>query len=154
MALYVVIGPPAAGKSTWIRERAQPGDVVIDYDLIATALAGPHSDGHTHRRPLATIAFRAREAAITEALRHVDALDVYVIHSIPQAMALNRYRKHGAQVVTVDPGREVVEARCRAERPNDSLKVVERWYARRSALPRPAARVESRPAAEGNSRAW
>jgi hypothetical protein len=34
----VLIGPPAAGKSTYARTHAQPDDIVIDLDAIARAL--------------------------------------------------------------------------------------------------------------------
>lgn len=39
--LYVVPGPPTAGKSSWIDARAKPTDIVIDLDRITRALAGP-----------------------------------------------------------------------------------------------------------------
>lgn len=35
MAVTLVTGPPAAGKSTWVRERAARGDLVVDLDEIA-----------------------------------------------------------------------------------------------------------------------
>jgi predicted kinase len=31
----LVYGPPCAGKSTFVQERALPGDVVLDFDVIA-----------------------------------------------------------------------------------------------------------------------
>lgn len=127
--LFVVLGPPAAGKSTWVNERAAPGDIVIDYDRLACALTALDAPPHGHKRPLAAVAFRAREAAITEALRHVKTHDVYLIHSVPKPAAMDRYRKYGAEFVIVDPGREVVEARCRRERPANYMDGVRRWYA-------------------------
>lgn len=154
MTLFVVIGPPAGGKSTWVNDRASPGDIVIDYDRLASALTAVGAEAHGHRRPLATVAFRAREAAIGEALRHVATHNVFIIHSAPKPAAMEKYRKAGAEVVTVDPGRDVVEARCRAERPDSYMDGVRRWYA--SGLrPRPAARQTetSTPTAAG-SRAW
>lgn len=159
--LFVVIGPPAAGKSTWVNDRAKSGDIVIDYDRLANALTAVGAKAHGHKRPLATVAFRARESAITEALRHVESHDVYIIHSVPKQSAMDRYRKCGAEIVTIDPGRDVVEARCAAERPEDYLRGVQRWYG--SGLrPRPAPHAAPpqtdappgapRPAA--GSRAW
>ncbi|MCX4912823.1 hypothetical protein [Streptomyces sp. NBC_00687] len=137
MTLFVVIGPPAGGKSTWVNDRASPGDIVIDYDRIARALTALSADAHGHKRPLASVAFRAREAAISEALRHVATHDVYIIHSVPKPAQMEKYRKAGAEVVVVDPGREVTEERCRAERPENYMDGVKRWYA--SGLkPRPA----------------
>ncbi|MGW6790041.1 hypothetical protein [Streptomyces chartreusis] len=151
--LYVVIGPPCGGKSTWVRERAQRGDIVIDYDRIANALAaeGPFEWGF--KRPFAKVAYEARQAAINEALRHVKALDVYVIHSIPRPAVMERYQRYGAQVVTCDPGREVAEARCRAERPESSMGAVQRWYA--SGLrPRPSKTESVATTARTASRKW
>ncbi|QES45247.1 hypothetical protein DEJ49_33450 [Streptomyces venezuelae] len=161
MTLHVVIGPPAAGKSTWVNDRAKPGDIVVDYDRIANALTSIHAEPHGHRRPHATVAFRAREAAITEALRHVKDHDVYIIHSVPKPQAMTRYEKHGAEIVVLDPGRDVVEARCRAERPENYMDGVKRWY--RSGLrPRPAPRQapandtapQGAPRPAAGSRVW
>jgi len=36
----VVCGPPGSGKSTWTNENAQPGDLVFDWDALATCLFG------------------------------------------------------------------------------------------------------------------
>ena len=35
---FVVCGPPDAGKSTWVRERAKPGDLVWDFDDVAAVI--------------------------------------------------------------------------------------------------------------------
>ena len=36
--INVIVGPPAAGKSEYVKGRAKDGEVVIDYDLIAKAM--------------------------------------------------------------------------------------------------------------------
>lgn len=38
--VYVIAGPPGSGKTTYVRERAQPGDLVLDVDVIAADLHG------------------------------------------------------------------------------------------------------------------
>jgi 5-methylcytosine-specific restriction endonuclease McrA len=38
--LTIVCGPPASGKTTWVRTRAAPGDLVIDLDEIKAKLFG------------------------------------------------------------------------------------------------------------------
>lgn len=38
--LTIVCGPPAAGKTTWVRRHAAPGDLVIDLDAIKARLSG------------------------------------------------------------------------------------------------------------------
>ncbi|MGR6922569.1 AAA family ATPase [[Actinomadura] parvosata] len=129
--LYVVTGPPASGKSTWVRAHAQPGDVVVDYDLLAGALSVPHSGTpHEHPEPVRTIAFRARTAAIREALRHVHTVDVYIIHSMPKPEWMTTYAEHGAEIVVIDPGRDVVMERIARERPASAKGVATRWYNR------------------------
>lgn len=126
--LYVITGPPASGKTSWVMEHAKPTDIVIDYDRLAVALAGPGADSHDHPVVLKRVTHKARYAAIAEALDRVEQADVYLIHSMPSEHNLARYRALGAEIITRDPGRAVVEQRCRAERPT-LLSVVGRWYA-------------------------
>ena len=38
--IVMVCGPPGSGKTTYVRERAGPGDMVIDLDVIRSQLAG------------------------------------------------------------------------------------------------------------------
>lgn len=128
MGLTVVTGPPAAGKSTWVRAHAQAGDVVIDYDLLANALTAPGASAHDHTRAVRHVAFRARSAAIAEALRHVGEVEVYIIHSVPSAEAQQRYAHHDARIVAIDPGKDVVEQRIAEQRPRSARAAATRWY--------------------------
>lgn len=126
--LYVVTGPPTAGKSTWIAAHARARDIVIDLDRIALALAGPGADDHDHGEVLLKVAHRARYAVIDEAFKHLDTTDVYLIHTLPGAKARARYKRLGARIVTLDPGREVVMERVRAMRQPGMIAVATRWY--------------------------
>jgi hypothetical protein len=133
MGLTVVTGPPCSGKTSRVDLHAQPGDVVIDLDRIAHALAGPTASPQDHAPTVYRVAQRARWAALTEALRYVDACDVYVIHTQPKPQALDKYEAHNANIITLDPGREVVLDRCKRMRSPEVLKAAERWYATRHA---------------------
>jgi hypothetical protein len=127
--LFIVTGPPAAGKSTWVRERAKPTDIVVDFDVLAVALSGQGGDPHDHPPTLRSVARSARDAAIDTALRHSsDDVDVYVIHSSPGDKRMADYRAHGAEVVTIDPGRDVCRSRCKAARPRRMFAVIDEWY--------------------------
>ncbi|MYS47546.1 hypothetical protein GTY23_41530 [Streptomyces sp. SID5998] len=126
--LYVVTGPPAAGKSSWIEARATARDIVIDLDRITRALTGPGAPQWNHDPIASKVALRARYAAIDEAVKHVDEVDVYLIHTMPSETWMTRYRRLGAQVVTVDPGEQVVRDRVRAMRSSAMNRVVTRWY--------------------------
>lgn len=152
MALYVVTGPPAGGKTTWVRQHAKPGDVVIDLDAIAQALT-VGTDTHRHTRAVLRCAQRARSVAIDEALKHAARTDVWIIHALPEARHLARYEQHGARLVTIDPGREVVEARVAEQRPPGTRTVVARWYARHP-TPGPVTQSDRGEGSAVHSRAW
>ena len=64
--IRIVMGPPCGGKSTYVSERAEKGDLIIDYDLIAKALGAPIS--HAADGIIKQAAFDARESAILRAL--------------------------------------------------------------------------------------
>ncbi|QQC89838.1 hypothetical protein [Streptomyces alfalfae] len=126
--LYVITGPPAGGKSSWIEARARMTDIVIDLDRIALALAGPGAPSWKHDETLLKVAHRARFAALDEAVKHRDSVDVYLIHTMPSAKARARYQRLGAEVVTVDPGQAIVMQRVRDMRDPAMTAVATRWY--------------------------
>ncbi|WP_392967192.1 AAA family ATPase [Streptomyces sp. LN245] len=126
--LYVITGPPAAGKSSWIQAHATARDIVIDLDRITLALTGPGAPQWNHDPLHQRVAQRARYAAIDEACKHLEDLDVYLIHTMPNAQAMARYRQLGARIITVDPGEAVVRERVAAMRSSAMNRVVTRWY--------------------------
>lgn len=134
--LYVVTGPPASGKSSWVQSHAGPTDIVIDLDLITRAISGPGAPQWNQDPLQLSVAHRARYAAMDAAFEVRDKTDVYLIHTMPQAKALAKYKRLGARVVTVDPGREVVMQRIEAMRDPEMRRVAARWYrSRPAALP-------------------
>ncbi|MFF9215617.1 ATP-binding protein [Streptomyces viridosporus] len=149
--LYVITGPPAAGKSSWIAARATARDIVIDLDRITQAFTGPGAPQWNHDPIASKVALRARYAAIDEAVKHIDEVDVYLIHTMPSATWLARYRRLQAQIVTVDPGEQLVRDRVRAMRSPAMERVVTRWYRHyRGSAPRQGAGEEQAQA----SRDW
>ena len=145
--LYVVTGPPAAGKSSWIRAHAKPQDIVIDLDLMALAMAGPGADHHAHSDVLLKVVHRARFAAIREAEQHIDKTDVYVINTLPNAKARAQYKRLGARIIVVDPGREIVMQRIQDMRQPGMVAVATKWYRQQRPAP-------SRSAMPQTSREW
>lgn len=157
MPLTVVTGPPAGGKSTWVLERAMPGDVVIDFDRLAVALTGHGGDPHDHAPAVAAVTRAARTAAIEAALRQAGKTHVYLIHSSPGVQRMAQYRELGAEVVTIDPGRDEVRRRCKGERPQRMYAVIDEWYRDHAAQPTTVGKGEGSPpvfAFPGTSREW
>lgn len=122
----VVTGPPAAGKTTHVRQHMQPGDVIIDFDHLANALSGQDVENHDHAAHIASIAKAARQAAIDTAIKQ--DCTVWLIHAIPGEKKRAEYRRRGAKVITIDPGKDVVMKRIKAERPPRMAKAAGRWY--------------------------
>lgn len=140
----VVTGPPAAGKTTFVRENAKPGDVVIDYDALAVALQLPGAHPHDHPPAVLHVAAAARTAAIAAATGPRGRAPVWLIDSRPTPKRMAGYRARGWRVVTIDPGRDVVLARARAVRMGSTIDVINEWYAS-SSTPKAAAPAPSRP---------
>jgi len=127
VTLYLVTGPPASGKTTWVNEHAKHGDITIDYDAF-NAILTPHGDPYDPPQHVRAVTKAARQAAIDAAMRLAADTDVYVIHAMPSESLLNRYKAKGAEVITIDPGRDVVLARCKSERPWQMSQAAKQWY--------------------------
>ena len=114
--LTVVVGPPCAGKSTYIRRMARAGDVLIDYDALARALGSDRA----HEAPpnVADAAYFARSAAVARCIEK--GWPAWVIHSRPSESQLDAYRDAGARL-----------ARCERDgRPPGTAERIRDWYAR------------------------
>lgn len=138
--IRIVTGPPAAGKSTFIRDHRRPGDITIDYDTIANELAGVDPANHEHPAHIKAVTKMARQAAIDAAVKQLGDHTVWIIHSSPSDRLLDHYRELGAVIDVVDPGKDVVMKRVKAERPSSMLKVAALWYSKNK--PRPKGTTE------------
>jgi len=133
VGIIVVTGPPAAGKTTYIREHKQHGDVIIDYDEIANTLAGNDADNHEHEPHIKAVTKAARQAAIDKAIdKHDGSFTVWIIHSTPSPAQVKKYKTAGADIMTIDPGKDIVMRRCKQQRPEYMLKIAADWYAKQS----------------------
>lgn len=106
----------------------KPGDILVDFDQIANALAGLEPANHEHTDIVKKVTKAARDAAIREAQKHTSDIDVLVIHSTPAQSTIDRYKREGAKVITVDPGKQTVMRRIKQERPKHMLAVAAKWY--------------------------
>lgn len=140
----VITGPPGGGKSTYVQENAHPSDVVIDLDRIAAALmpVPPANNGgapstqqggaptakQVYPAYIRHVAIGARQAAIQRATRLRERIGVWIIHSIPNPEQLEEYQRMGWQVISIDPGEQIVRERISKERSSSLQEVATKWY--------------------------
>lgn len=135
--IRVVTGPPASGKSTFVRTHRKPGDVTIDFDTLANELAGAEPANHEHPQHIKLITKKARQAAIDEAVKQAGDHTVWIIHSSPSEKLLDHYQSLGAIIDVVDPGKDVVMKRVKAERPSKLIPVAALWYSKQKQKQKP-----------------
>lgn len=132
--IVLVAGPPAAGKTTWVQEHARPGDLIVDYDAIATSLgANPHQRGDALHP-----AINAARNAILRSLRQgsTGAATAYILSANPEAE--QRFPHH--ELVLIDPGQDTAIRNARAAgRPSDYIAAILDWYRRRQSVNEPTA---------------
>lgn len=137
--VIVVIGPPGGGKSTWVREHADVGDVVIDLDAIATALTitPPLTIGHDYPQHVRHVAIGARAAALRRAvaLPTTSGARVYLVHAVPTPEQLRAYVADGWTVQVCDPGPAETRRRTvESDRQGRHLRAIDEWYVRADQL--------------------
>ena len=114
--LTVITGAPCAGKSTYAQQHAMPGDIIIDYDLIAQALGSPATHGHEPHT--VEVAAAAWSAAIDRALKeHARGCRAWIIDTAPIAYRRRRYTETGARIVHLTADRDELHRRADAGRP-------------------------------------
>lgn len=152
--LYLITGPPAAGKSTWVKEHAQHGDITIDYDALASVLTPQGGKPHAWPPQVKAVTKAARQAAIDTAMTLARQHDVYLIHSSPGTALLAYYRQAGARVITVDPGKAVVMARAKKERPWQMRQAITEWYEQQTVTIDQQTHSDDQQTAATSTREW
>lgn len=132
MSLYIVIGPPAAGKSTYVAEHATEGEITVDYDQLAQALG--NRTRHDAISPIREAAYTARQAAIDAILDH--GWDAWIIHGNPSDEQMDVYEQADAVFVLIDPGREqTIKQAEQDQRSKQTFEQIDQWYEQPPHLP-------------------
>lgn len=139
--ITVVTGPPCSGKSTYVRQHAKPGDIVIDFDIMAQAFGS--SAPHDHSAATRHVTIQARRAAIAAAITIHHQAPVWIVDCNISPERLTAYRRAGASIVALDVDRAELHRRAGAERPPLWHRLIDEW--------RPAVDASTTHA---GSRAW
>ena len=115
--LTVVAGPPAAGKTTYVREHASQRDLVLDLDVIAQEMGIAASRDRTESRAddLA-LAIRERNDRLADfAHGRTPHPKGWLIATAGSFKQRKFWADMGAEVVVVNPGKVVCRQRVMAE---------------------------------------
>ena len=100
--LHIIIGPPCAGKSTYLQDHAKAGDLKVDFDKIARTLGAEES--HDADGIIKTAAFAARDAIIKVAIDNPDE-ESWIIHTQPTDDQMKAYKDAGSDIIVLDPAK-------------------------------------------------
>lgn len=131
--VVLVCGPPASGKSTWVRQRAAPGDQVIDFDQLCRSLGSKAR--HDHPRSVRQMAKSIRRSIEDKTSEYPGR--TWVIRSLPKASDRAAVAERlGARVVMLaTPAAEAVERARNDNRPEWTESAIRDWWQAYEPLP-------------------
>lgn len=115
--VYIVTGAPLSGKTTFVRERMQEGDIVLDIDDLWQTISG--MPRYVKPNALKPIVFNLRLAIKEQIAKGAGSWrNAYIIESLPIATdrkrEVQRYRTHNCELITMDASKEECLARLHA----------------------------------------
>lgn len=132
--VYLVYGSPCSGKSTWVDENMQEGDLIIDIDRIWECVSG--QDKYIKPARLKSIVFKVRDELLNCVIYRLGKWNnAYVVGGYPLSSERERLTKMlGAREVFIDTSKE--ECMQRLEAADDCRdkeewrKYINDWFAR------------------------
>lgn len=121
--IFLVYGPPLAGKTTWVRDNMNEGDLIIDMDNIWQCVSG--CDRYVKPNRLKSIVFRIRDSLLDSVRYRYGKWDnAYIIGGYPLSSERERLCKElGAREIFIEASKD--ECLKRLEGSED--RNVEEW---------------------------
>lgn len=107
--VYLVTGAACSGKSTFVRERMQEGDIVLDMDDIWQMISG--QPRYVKPNALKPLVFNTRLSLKEQIAKGTGSWrNAYIIESLPLATdrkrEAERYKAHNCEIITMEASRE------------------------------------------------
>lgn len=124
--VYLVYGPPCAGKSTWVKQNAVAGDLVMDLDRIWECISLQDKFNKPDR--LKANVFAVRDCILDQIRTRMGKWrNAYIIGSYPFKSERKRVLDvMGAVPVFIDTSKDECMARAKSA---DWKKFIENWFA-------------------------
>ena len=131
--VYIVYGPPCSGKSNYVREVAQEGDLIIDLDNIWEAVSG--CARYVKPGRLKAVVFSVRDNLLDSVkYRRGRWNNAYIIGGYPLISERERLANElGAREIFIDTSKEDCIANLKSDEARDYkewLQYIEDWYRR------------------------
>lgn len=128
--VYLVYGSPCSGKTTWVKDNMNYGDIVVDMDNIWQCISG--CDRYIKPKRLTQNVFAIRDSLIDMVrVRRGNWLNAYIIGGYPLISERERLIKSlGAREVFIDTPKEECITRLRScdNRSSEYEKFIEEWF--------------------------
>ena len=139
--VYLVYGPPRAGKTTWVRENMTEGDLVVDMDNVWECVS--MCDRYVKPKRLNAVVFKVRDVLIDAVKYRLGRWhNAYVIGGYPLRSERERLcRELGAREVFIDATMEECIQRAEGmegESAEDWKKFIAEWFERYHATSTPS----------------
>lgn len=131
--VFLVYGSPLSGKTTWVTDNMNEGDIVVDMDSIWQCVSG--CDRYVKPNRLKSVVFKVRDTLIESIkYRYGKWNNAYIIGGYPYQSERERLCKElGAREVFIDVSKDECIERLNACEDRDKgewLKYIEDWFDR------------------------
>lgn len=128
--VYIITGASCSGKTTFVKERVQEGDIVLDIDDIWQAISGQQR--YIKPNTLKPIVFNLRNTIKDQIAKGAGTWrNAYIIESLPIATdrkrEAERYKAHNVELITMDATREECLQRLYADPNGRNIKDYEKY---------------------------